>query len=115
MATFGVVVFSFDGMKHLAQCLDSVSWADRVMLLHAGCGHPELGKELPALTVRRLAAWGEADDYCGEIGTDWTLYIWGDERVDDALAEELRALKSDGRADPARVHSLPVRSCTSKP
>jgi len=110
MATLGVVVFSFDGMKHLAQCLESVAWADRVMLLHAGNCDTEVGREFPALSVRRLDSWGEAEGYCAEIGSDWVLYLWGDERVDDALAEELRGIKSRVEPDSARAYRLPVRS-----
>ena len=110
MATLGVVVWSFDGMGRLGACLESVAWADRVLLLHAGAGDPMVGREFPALSLRRLASWAPADDYATELDTDWVLYLWGDERVDDALAEELRALKNRGLADAGRGYAVSVRS-----
>lgn len=110
MATFGVVVFSLDKMKHLAQCLESVAWADRVMLLHAGCGDPAVGKEFPALTVRRLSSWSGVEDYSRDIGTDWVLWLWGEERLDPMLAGELRVLKTQPLIDSTRAYKIAVRS-----
>src|ERR1051326_6887006 len=82
MATLGVAVFSFDGIKDLAPCLESVAWADRIVLLHLGADAPNVGaREMPALAVRRLDSWREADKYCAETGTDSLLYLWGDERL----------------------------------
>src|ERR1041385_2237229 len=100
MATLGVAVFSFDGIKDLAPCLESVAWADRIVLLHLGADAPNVGaREMPALAVRRLDSWREADKYCAETGTDWLLYLWGDERLDAALARAPRGFR--GRGAPA--------------
>jgi len=109
MATVGVIVFSFDGMKYLPECLETVAWADRVLLLHAG-GDPAVGREFPALSIRRLSSWSEADMYLPEIGTDWVLWLWGDERVDPPLAEEIHALQSSGAAGGPKAYKIPVRS-----
>jgi len=110
MATLGVAVFSFDGIKDLGPCLESVAWADRIVLLHLGSAAPNVGaRELPALAVRRLASWREADKYCAETGTDWMLYLWGDERLDAALARALREFRA-APAQAAGVYALRVRS-----
>jgi len=109
MATVGVVVLSFDGMKHLAECLEAVAWADRVLLLHAG-GDPEVGKEFPSLSVRRLSSWSEAERHFSELATDWVLYLWGDERVDASLAEEIRTLQGRAGGDSSATYKLRVRS-----
>jgi hypothetical protein len=109
MATFGVVILSYDGMKYLAECLESVAWADCVLLLHAG-GDPEVGKEYPGLNVRRLPSWREFDRYGAEIGTEWVLCLWADERVDDVLAAELQTLKMSGAVDSGRRCAIPLRS-----
>lgn len=108
MATVGVLILSFDGMKYLAQCLDSVAWADRVLLLHAG-RDPDVVKEYPGLAVRRLSSWSEFDRYGTDIGTDWVLCLWGDERVDDVLAGELQALKDAADFASGRC-AMPLRS-----
>src|SRR4051812_34209406 len=111
MTTFGVVVFSLDGMRHVARCLNSVAWADTILLLHAGLSVPELGdKEFPTLSVRRLSSWGEGEKYWREIGTDWVLYLWGDECLTEELAAELRMLHSRGVAGRTKVYKLHVRS-----
>jgi hypothetical protein len=108
MATFGVAVFSFDGIKDVASCLESVAWADRIVLLHLGADAPNFGsRELPALAVRRLASWSEAEKHCAEIGTDWVLYLWGGERLDAALARALREFRG---MEPAGVYTLRIRS-----
>jgi hypothetical protein len=110
MATLGVAVFSFDGIKDLAPCLESVAWADRIVLLHLGAAVPNVGaREQPALAVRRLASWREADKYCAETGTDWLLYLWGDERLDAALARALREFRA-ASTHAAEVYALRVRS-----
>lgn len=109
MATIGVVVFSFDGMKQLPQCLETIAWADCVLLLHAG-GDPAVGREFPALSVRRFSSWGEAEGHLAEIGTDWVLWLWGDERVDRSLAEEIRGLLGRPKTDGPPAYEIPVRS-----
>jgi hypothetical protein len=109
MATVGVIVLSFDGMKQIPHSLESVAWADRVLLLHAG-GDPPVGREFPALSVRRLSSWSEAEDYVAEIGTDWVLWLWGDEQVDPLLAEEIRGLQSAPQADCPPAYKISVRS-----
>ncbi len=109
MATFGVAVFSFDGIKDVAPCLESVAWADRILLLHFGADAPNVGsRELPALAVRPLATWSEAEKHCEEIGTDWVLYLWAGERLDAALARWLREFRTVAEA--AGVYTLRVRS-----
>lgn len=109
MATFGVAVFSFDGIKDVASCLETVAWADRILLLHLGADVPNVGsRELPALAVRRLTSWSEAEKHCEEIGTDWVLYLWGGERLDAALARALREFR--GTAEPLGVYTIRVRS-----
>jgi hypothetical protein len=110
MATFGVAVFSFDGIKDLAPCLESVAWADRILLLHLGDAAPNVGaRETPALAVRRLVSWSEADKYCAEIDSDWMLYLWGDERIDAALGRALREFCA-ASAQAAGIYKLRVRS-----
>ncbi len=110
MATVGVAVFSLDGAEDLASCLESVAWADRIVLLHLGAVAPDLGgRELPALSVRRLASWSEAERHCADMGTDWILYLWGGERLDAALAHALGEFRA-ASAPAAGVYTLRARS-----
>ncbi|MFQ5849134.1 MAG: hypothetical protein ACE5JU_00940 [Candidatus Binatia bacterium] len=97
MPTLGVVVFSLQGMKHLSRCLDSVQWAD-------------------AVTVRRLdqetraLASGEAGQPFQEISTDWVLHLWGEERVEAELSEELRLIRQAELQTAPLSYLIPVRS-----
>ncbi|HEY1267259.1 MAG TPA: hypothetical protein VGH16_08385 [Candidatus Binatia bacterium] len=109
MGTFGVAVFSFDGIKDVASSLESAAWADRILLLHLGTDAPSVGsRELPALAVRRLASWSEAEKHCEEIGTDWVLYLWGGERLDAGVVRALREFR--GTPEPGGVYTLRIRS-----
>jgi len=111
MSTLGVVVFSLQGMKHLAQCLESVRWADVIVVLHAGDGEPSIGADpRPAPILQKFSPKQEIRQFCQGIKTDWVLHLWGEERVEGELSEELRALcKAELPQSPLR-YRIPIRS-----
>lgn len=111
MSTLGVVVFSLRGMKHLAQCLESVEWADVVAVIHAGEGEPSVGANPgPSLLLRKVVSTEEVRQLSREIRTDWVLNLWGEERVEAGLREELRVLcKTEGQKPPM-CYRIPIRS-----
>jgi len=93
MSTLGVVVLSLQGMKHLSECLESVRWAEAVTLLHAGEEAPTVGvSAFPSLTLRKFSSTQELAEHCQGVKTDWVLHLWGEERVEAVLREELRAV-----------------------
>ncbi len=98
-------------MKHLAECLKSVAWADEIVLLHAGATPPELptaaGRPIELKTAPSLA---EAAAACDEIGSEWVLSLWGDERVEPELREELQALRQAEFRDGGSTYRIPIRS-----
>lgn len=111
MATLGVVVFSLQGMKHLSECLESVRWADEVLVLHAGDGGLETDcSAFPALRIIRVGSLTEAGQHCRAVRSDWVLHLWGQERVGVELAEELRALCRSGSSDGPSAYRIPIRS-----
>jgi hypothetical protein len=111
MATLGVVVISLEGMKYLSQCLESTRWADAVAVLHVGDGEPAIGERIPSFVSLRRAGSVEEAIHAGEtIGTDWIIYLWGEESVEPELKEELEALrKAEGGHVPSAFR-IPVRS-----
>jgi len=111
MSTLGVVVFSFQGMKQLAQCLASVQWADAVMVLHLGEGEPSIG-DSPSLSpmVRNIALGEEVGHFYEEIRTDWVLCLWGEERVEAELGEELQLLCRAELKNAPLEYRIPIRS-----
>lgn len=111
MSTLGVVIFSLQRMKHLSQCLDSVKWADAVTVFHIGEGEPPVeGLSHSSLTFRKIASKVEAKELSREIRTDWLLSLWGEERVEGDLREELRALCRERPSNDHIQYRVPVRS-----
>ncbi len=98
-------------MKHLAECLESVKWADAVTVLHAGEGEPSIGMSpLSSLTLRKIAFAQESEELCQEARTDWILHLWGEERLEGELQEELRALCRKELPQAPMAYRVPVRS-----
>ena len=111
MPTLGVVILSLRGMKHLAQSLESVKWVDAVTVLHAGEGDPSIEvKPSPSVIVRKIASTKELGEHSWEIGTDWVLHLWGEERVEEELREELQALCRKESSDTPMGYRIPIRS-----
>lgn len=111
MSTLGVVVFSLPGMKHLAQCLHSVRWADAVMVLHIGDGAAAM-EENPcrALILRRIASLEEVKALPRELKTDWVLHLWGDERIEGEIEDELRGLGEREATAAPSCYRISIRS-----
>ena len=111
MSTLGVVVFSMQGMEHLAQCLESVRWADVIMVLHSGDGEPSIGvNPSPPPILRRIAPAEEMKELYQEIRTDWVLHLWAEERVEAELREELRELCKAELPKAPLCYQIPIRS-----
>lgn len=111
MPTVGVVIFSTESMKHLAECLNSVAWADEILLLHAGATPPELptiaGRPIKLKTVDSSV---EAAAACEEIDSEWVLSLWGEERLERELGEELQALRRGELMEGGSTYRIPIRS-----
>lgn len=111
MSSLGVVVLSLQGMKHLAQCLESVQWADVVVLIHVGEGEPAIGANLcPPSIVRKVSGSEGARKLSQEIQTDWVLHLWGEERVEADLRDELLALCKRELTQLPGGYRIPLRS-----
>lgn len=111
MSTLGVVVFSLQGMKPLAQCLESVRWADSIVVLHVGEGEPAIEPgSLPYRVFRGLDAAQPVERIQQEIRTDWVLHLWGEERVGTELKEELQRLCQTTSPKASSGYRIPIRS-----
>lgn len=111
MSSLGVVVFSLQGMKHLNECLESVRWADVVLVLHLGAGEPLIGADSCAsATFRKMNSTAEMKRLDQEIKTDWVLHLWGEERVESELKENLAALCKSGLSKVPMEFRVPIHS-----
>lgn len=97
MTTISVVVFATPGMTHLTQCLESVRWADGVAVRHLGKGGDIVSTE-------------EVKGPSSGSGTDWSLCLWGEERVAEELREELQAARRGSGLTTASSYRIPIRS-----
>jgi len=98
-------------MQHLSGCLESVKWADRVTLLHIGEGEPLEGvMPFSSIVYRKVASLEELGHLSRDIGTDWVLHLWGEERVEEDLGEELRAVCREELAPSPLGYRIPIRS-----
>lgn len=110
MSTLGVLIFSVCGMNRLPQCLESVGWADAVMVLHVGEGEPSLGSyRSPPLMIRKARSVVELKNVGREINTDWVLRLWGEERVGAKLKDELYRVAKQ-REGVSLAYRIPIRS-----
>lgn len=88
MHTLGVLVFSLRGMSHLGDCLESVRWADEV----------------------KVVSTEGLEDRSIEIKTDWVLNLWGTERLEGDLREEIRGLCRQELTQSSLGYRIPVRA-----
>lgn len=113
MATLGVVVISLTGMKYLTQCVESARWADAVLVLHVGEGEPAFGGEQlsSSISLRRVDSVEEATRADEEkLGMDWVLRLWGEEKIEPRLQEELETIRRAAKPDIPDGFRIPIRS-----
>ena len=80
-------MFSIPGMKHLERCVQSVQWADDIVVVKIG--------DAAAAHQRR---------------TDWVLHLWGEELIEGELQEELLALRARPLSELRPSYKIAVRS-----
>jgi glycosyltransferase involved in cell wall biosynthesis len=95
MPSLTVTVITLNEAANIAACLESVRWADEVLVVDSGSldGTPDLARAAGArVIVREWPGYSAQKDYAaGEAANDWILSIDADERVTPELAAEIRA------------------------
>jgi glycosyltransferase involved in cell wall biosynthesis len=94
MPTLSVITLALNEEQNIAECLDSVKWADEILVVDSGSTDKtvELAKRYTqtVLTVE-WKGYGATKNYALQQATgDWILWLDADERVPQALAEEIR-------------------------
>jgi len=95
-ATLAVCVITLDEEDRIGECLDSVAWADELIVVDAGStdrtaavarakGARVVVREWPGYAAQKNFALGQA-------ASDWVLSVDADERVSPELAAEIRGL-----------------------
>src|SRR5262249_30759434 len=109
-----VLIVARNEAHNLSECLQAVSWADERVVVVDPAGRDatvKLAEALADIVIVRAF-----DDFASQRNTalaaasgDWVLSVDADERVTEALADEIRQVISD-RANQYRGFRVPIRS-----
>ncbi len=93
-----VTVITLNEAHHLEAALDSVRWADEIVVVDSGStdGTTDIARRFTDnVVVREWPGYAAQKQFASTLATnDWILSIDADERVSDGLASEIRAVMS---------------------
>jgi len=98
MATLTVVTLTLNEENNIVECLQSVAWADQIIVVDSGSADATLtlAKKFTNDIVQiEWKGYGEARNRALDLARgEWILWLDADERVPDELAKEIRATLS---------------------
>jgi len=104
-----VTVITHNESANIAAALESVSWADEIIVVdaHSSDDTVAIARRLATrVEVRDWPGYGPQKNYAASLASnDWILSLDADERVTPALAQEIRALLDAG--PPVRGYRVP--------
>ena len=113
-AMIAAVVITKDEQNNIADCLESVRWADELIVVDAESQDRtvELAKGYtPRVFVRPWAGYGPQKNFgIDQAGADWILVVDADERVTDGLRREIQNLLATGPPPDIGGYEIPRRN-----
>lgn len=98
-----VVVITYNEEEDMARCLDSVSWANEIVIVDSGSDDRtiEIVREYTDRVFERIFTdFSEQREFAAsKCSNDWVLSIDADEAVSEELQSEIKAAISGGRCD----------------
>ena len=95
-----VTVITHNEAAHIAAALDSVAWADEIIVIDSGStdGTAEIARQKATrVIVRDWPGYSAQKNFAADQAAhDWVLSLDADERVTPALAEEIRSILHRG-------------------
>jgi glycosyltransferase involved in cell wall biosynthesis len=91
-----VTIITLNEAEHIAAAIDSVSWADEIVVVDSGStdGTADMATARGArVSTRAWSGYADQKNHAASLAThDWILSLDADERVSPELAAEVRAL-----------------------
>jgi glycosyltransferase involved in cell wall biosynthesis len=95
-----VTVITYNEAAHIAAALDSVSWADEIIVVDSGStdGTVEIARQRACRVIERgWPGYSDQKNFAADNAShEWVLSMDADERVTPALAKEIRGLLDRG-------------------
>ena len=102
MTKLSVTVITYNEGPHIAAALESVAWADEIIVVDSGSADDTVAtaqKYATRVVQHQWTGYGTQKNYAAGLAShDWILSIDADERVAPALADEIRRLLQSGPA-----------------
>ena len=105
MSKFMVVILTKNEARHLRECIQSVAWADGVLVSdsYSDDGTVDIARELGAAVTQHAfvnfaAQRNIALDDAHALGAEWIFFIDADERATPALGAEMRRVVQEETA-----------------
>lgn len=96
MPKISAIVLTRNEEQHLPACLDTLTWADEVLVLDSGSTDRtrEIARDAGArVETREFTNFGDQRQAALDMAAhDWVFFVDADERVPSALAEEVRRI-----------------------
>lgn len=103
MASLSVAIVALNEEERLRACLESVVWAEELVVVDAGSSDKTvaIAREFTdRVLFRAWDGYGTQKNFAlGQCHGDWILSLDADERVSDALREEIQATLGVGRPE----------------
>jgi (heptosyl)LPS beta-1,4-glucosyltransferase len=94
-----VTVITLNESRHIDAALDSVSWADEIVVIDSGSTDDTVDRARrrgARVEVRSWPGYGTQKNYAASVAShDWILSLDADERVTPSLAADIRRLLSE--------------------
>lgn len=109
--TLSVIIITKNESRHIAECIDSVAFADEIIVVDSGSSDDTFAiSRAKGAIVTQTADWpgfGRQKNRALDLATkDWVLSIDADERVTPDLAREIQRTLQNPRADAYRISRL---------
>ena len=100
MTKLTVTVITYNEGPHIVEALQSVSWADEIILVDSHSTDDTVERARPYVSrieARDWAGYGTQKNHAQDLASnDWILSLDADERVTPALAAEIQGVLRDG-------------------